>query len=95
MLNVVTDQSVPAIMEPTAPGRMPESTITIHTTPQQDKLIQNYINQKTKSPGSYRITGPNCATTVHNALNAGGINSPNTMWPRDLIQGLQQSPNPR
>ena len=88
--DLIRDKPVPAIMEKTDPARVPESSIVIHTTPAQDKEIQDYINSKISNPGSYRISGPNCATTVHDALGAGGVGSTDTMWPRDLMKDLKK-----
>jgi RHS repeat-associated protein len=87
--SIITDQPVPGEVDKVAPNRTPEDSVTIRTTPEQDKAIRDYLEEKAKHPGPYRIRGPNCATMVHDALKAGGINSPETMWPRTLISGLK------
>jgi len=90
MIDILTNRSVPGEMDYVDPKRKGES-VTIHTTPEQDKKIQDWLNNKIKHPGNYRLTGPNCATTVHDALKAGGVDSPNTMWPRTLLKGIRNS----
>ena len=88
-LKLLTDQPVPGEMDYVQPSRPVEARVTIHTTPAQDRAIQAWLNNKIRHPGNYKITGPNCATTVHDALRAGGVSVPNTMWPRVLLQELK------
>lgn len=95
MTQVLLDNPVPGVMELTSPSRVPESTITIHTSPKQDAAIQAYLDRRTKNPGPYIVTSRNCATTVHNALSAGGIESEYTMRPRELIGDLIKRLQPK
>jgi hypothetical protein len=87
-------RDVPGVMDKIDSKRKPEDSITIHTTPKQDKAIQDYLDMKTKNPGNYNTYRKNCATTVHDALKAGNINSPDTMWPRTLFKGLKDNAKP-
>lgn len=70
--------------------KTPTTTITIPTTPAQDKAIQDFINDRTRNPGNYDLNDRNCATTVRDALGSGGINTPSTIYPKDLMRDLQR-----
>ena len=89
---VAIGQPVPGVMQPDT--LTPIVTVTIPTTPQQDQAVQNFINQRINNPGNYDLNDRNCATTAHDALNAGGINTPKTILPRTLINNLQQQFTP-
>jgi RHS repeat-associated protein len=83
------------------PGEMrfdtetPEASITIPTTPAQDRAVLAFINARWKTPGDYNLYFRNCVTNVRNALKAGGIETPETMLPRVLMHNLQQQFGPR
>jgi len=87
--NVLTGQNVPSVMSPDA-GHVPLKTVTIHTTPTQDQLMQNLIDQLIKNPGLYNLYNNNCTTAVQNILAAGGISCPGTIRPKLLIYDLQE-----
>jgi RHS repeat-associated protein len=74
-------------------GRVPISSITIQTTSAQDAAVQQYINNQKAHPGNYSAVsaggGRNCATTAEGALSGAGISVPKTIYPKDLMQGLQ------
>ncbi len=70
--------------------RIPIGTITIPTTPAQDKAIQDFMNDRTQNPGNYNLDQRNCTTTVRDALKAGGVNTPTTILPKILMRNLQQ-----
>lgn len=89
-LRTILGRDVPGEMDKISSSRKPEDSVTIHTKPQQDKAIQDFLDNKSKNPGNYNIKSQNCATTVHDALKAGDINSPDTMWPRDLLKVLKK-----
>ncbi|MEW8693448.1 MAG: RHS repeat-associated core domain-containing protein [Candidatus Thiodiazotropha endolucinida] len=91
--DAVTGQPVPGAMQPDI--RIPTDTINIPTTPAQDQAIQDFINQRTQNPGDYDLNDRNCATTVRDALGVGGINTPNTIFPRTLFNNLQNQFGPR
>jgi RHS repeat-associated protein len=92
--DTATGQPVPGMMKPDT-GSLIDS-ITIPTTPAQDQAIQDFINRRIQNPGDYDLNDRNCATTVHDALAAAGINTPDTIYPRTLFKNLNQqfSPNP-
>lgn len=92
-LDVVTGQPVPGVMHPDT--RTPIKTITIPTTPAQDRAIQSVINQRTQNPGNYDLNDRNCTTTVRDALSAGGVNTQETILPRTLFDNLQRQFAPR
>src|SRR5262249_39591786 len=85
---VMTGQSVPGVMLPDT--REPTSSITISTTPTQDRAIQQFISERTRTPGNYDLNGRNCATTVREALAEGGIDTSPTILPKSLMRELQQ-----
>jgi hypothetical protein len=58
--------------------------------PEQDPAIQGFINQRTQNPGNYNLNDRNCATTVHDVLGAGGVNTPQTILPLTLFENLKQ-----
>ncbi len=86
--SLMTGDPVPGVMLPDT--RTPNQTITIPTTPAQDKAIQDFIDARQRNPGIYDLNDRNCTTTVHDALNAGGINTPDTIYPNNLMNFLQQ-----
>lgn len=83
--DVITGQPVPGVMQPDT--RTPTQTITI---PAQDKAIQDYINSRIVNPGNYDLNDRNCTTTVRDALGAAGINTPATIYPKELMRDLQR-----
>jgi RHS repeat-associated protein len=85
---VMTGQPVPGEMRPDTTN--PKGTLIIPTTPAQDQAIQNFIKQRTQNPGNYDLNNRNCATTVRDALSAGGIDTEETILPRALFKNLQQ-----
>ncbi|MEX0141164.1 RHS repeat protein [Massilia sp. LMS1-1-1.1] len=87
-LSIVTGQPVQGIMQPDTLNQ--EQSITIQTTAIQDKAIQDFIDFRRRNPGMYDLYDRNCATTVRDALRAGGINTPATMLPGTLMRNLQQ-----
>ena len=52
--------------------------LRIPTTPDQDRAVQNYIDQRAADPGSYNLYDRNCRGFVSDALQAGGISLPET-----------------
>ncbi len=80
--HILPDNKVPAI-----------KCMIIHTTPQQDQKIQNYINSKKKTPGWWRFPGSDCANFVHDALKAGGINVGDSSLPPKVWSNLTQLPH--
>jgi uncharacterized protein RhaS with RHS repeats len=84
---VATGQAVPGAMLPDT--LQPVETIVIPTTPAQDQAVQQIINQRTANPGNYVVNQRNCTTTVIQALQAAGINCPQTIYPRTLMRNLR------
>jgi len=72
--------------DPTAP-----SSVTIPTTPQQDRDAQQCIDTRTQQQQDYNLYNNNCAQFVGQCLGAAGINTPNTILPRTLFEHLQQN----
>jgi RHS repeat-associated protein len=58
---------------PDHPGTSPGDTFIIPTTPDQDRLMQQFIDQRTQNPGKYTLYGRNCVKFVEDALRAGGV----------------------
>ncbi len=69
------------------------NTLVIHTTPQQDQQIIDYLNNLRVNPGNYSLVGhggaQQCAIATEHALQAGGISTPDTIIPSALMQSLQ------
>jgi len=84
---------------PTYPGQIlpdkaqPIKCLIIHTTPQQDQKIQNYINSRKKNPGWWRFPGRDYSNFVHDALKAGGINVGDSSLPPKVWSNLTQLPH--
>ena len=86
--DVMTGQPVPGEMQPDNKERL--QSINIPTPPAVDQAIQDFINQRTENPGVYDLNDRNCKTTVRDALAAGEINTPQTIYPRTFMQNLKQ-----
>lgn len=71
------------------PGVTPEK-IVIPTTPQQDRAMQQVIDQRKASHGNYNMYGRNCATFVEDVLRAGGQKPLDTKYPHDLADDLKR-----
>jgi RHS repeat-associated protein len=89
---------VPGAVLPVDPGRPLDPgcswgtcTVTIHTTPQQDQLMLDYIRNRTLHPGIYQVYGRNCATFVYAVLRAAGVKAKHTPFPRDLLNSLRSN----
>ena len=54
---------------------------TIETTPEQDKRINQFIQNRVNNPGNYTLLGRNCAAFVRDSLRAGGIMLPEFISP--------------
>ena len=85
----VGNGSVPGIVLTISPDRNPDFSRIIHTTPEQDRKIQDYINAREADPGAYNLFGRNCAQFVHAALAAGGIESSGSPFPVHLADSLR------
>jgi len=75
--SLILDRDVPGKVVPDATEgdnlSNVDETITISTTPDQDALIQAYIDRRHKDPGKFNLYGRQCTSFVREALNAGGI----------------------
>jgi RHS repeat-associated protein len=70
----------------------PEGCIILITTPDQDKTIQTYIDNRKKHPGWWR-PGRDCSNFVHDALAAGGIKVGDSMFPQSIFPNLKNLPH--
>jgi len=73
------------------PGVNPE-IIIIRTTPEQDRAMQQLIDQRNANHGNYNLYGRNCSRFVEDVLRAGGLNPPDTTYPHDLFNFLRSIP---
>jgi RHS repeat-associated protein len=87
---------VPGTVLPISPGRsvdpnckMGPCSVTIQTTPQQDKTMNEYIIDRTAHPGFYQAYGRNCASFAESVLREAGIDAPVTPFPRELVNSLK------
>jgi hypothetical protein len=69
----------------------PHYTMHIKTTPEIDKVVQDYIDREKARPSHYNWMWNNCANFCEDTLTAGAIPVPHTMWPRKLYDALQGS----
>ena len=94
-----TEGLYPDVDLPAYPGHIlpdkaePTGCLIIHTTPQQDRDIQNYIKSRKKKPGWWRFPGGDCANFVHDALKAGGINVGDSSLPPKIWSELKKLPH--
>jgi len=94
-----TEGFYPDIDLPAYPGHIlpdtlpPIKCMIIHTSPDQDKNIQDFINSRKKTPGWWRFPGGDCANFVHDALKAGGINVGDSSLPPKVWSNLTQLPH--
>ena len=51
-------------------SRKPGDTVTIPTTTQQDAEVKEFIDNISKNPGGYSLSGRQCASFVKAALDA-------------------------
>ena len=72
--------------DPAAP-----SSITIPSTPEQDRNAQQCIDTRTQQQQDYNLYNNNCAQFVQQCLGAAGINTPNTILPETLFNNLRQN----
>lgn len=85
-----TGISVPGIEKPDA-REIPIDTITIHTDPQQDAAVLQFIQDRIKNPGKYNLYTNNCAITVEGALSRAKLSAPNDILPKSLFDWLKQN----
>jgi RHS repeat-associated protein len=71
--------------------RVPERSVTIPTTNAQDDAVQSFLDQVMENPGLYDLYERNCTTIAREALAAAGIQTPETIWPRILMEFLDES----
>jgi RHS repeat-associated protein len=65
-------------------------SITIKTTPEQDRAVQDFINARTANPGFYALSGRHCGDFVQDALRAAGIDPfEDVLSPDSFFKGLQ------
>jgi RHS repeat-associated protein len=70
-------------------------SITIETTPEQDRAVQDFINARTANPRFYALSGRHCGDFVQGALRAAGIDpfgdvlSPDSFF--NALQAMQNS----
>ncbi len=94
-----TEGFYPDVDLPAYPGHIkpdlarPIGCMIIHTSPQQDQDIQNFINRRKKKPGWWKVPGRDCSNFVHDALQAGGINLGDASLPPNLWKNLAKLPH--
>src|SRR5262245_16702027 len=66
-------------------------SITLKTTPAQDKAIQDFINARTADPRDYFVLGRHCGAFVQGALRQAGINPfDDVVSPLSVFRALKQ-----
>ncbi len=65
-------------------------TITIPLSASQDQAVANFLDERRQTPGNYSLYSRNCATTVRDALRAAGLNPPDTVRPKTLVDYLRR-----
>jgi YD repeat-containing protein len=78
--------------------KQPADQVLIPTTPQQDAEIQTFIDNISKDPGGYSLTGRHCTSFVKGALDAGSTGPGDSVLapfvpidPRSLMYFLHQT----
>jgi uncharacterized protein RhaS with RHS repeats len=84
---VVAGQDVAGIIKPDSEPVI--ASITIHTSPLQDVQIQAAIDRARRNPPKYNLYRNNCAQESASFLNAGGLNVPSDVLPKNYFQALQ------
>jgi RHS repeat-associated protein len=85
--DMATGQNIPGNARPDNYGAA-RKTVVIKTTPEQDKKMQEYIDDRAKNPGHYNLYERNCSHFTQGVLNAAGIKTSGTMIPKWLIKEL-------
>jgi RHS repeat-associated protein len=81
--------AVPAAVKPIEdPGRRVLDTITIHTTPDQDRAMRDAIEKRRKHPGYFNLENRNCTQFGIYVLKAAGIAIPWEIKPKSLMEEL-------
>jgi RHS repeat-associated protein len=88
--DVVEGEDVSGRVKPDDPCNTKES-FSLRTTPDQDELMQAYIENASKNPRMYNFYSNNCAVFVRNVLNSARISSPDYIQPYALFNGLRPS----
>ncbi len=84
----------PALLDFTVPGEIapsstpPMSSITIKTTPEQDREIERAIERDTNHPPDYNLTRNNCAAEIDKLLRGIGLSTPGDLKPKDELNDL-------
>lgn len=81
--------NVDGFVHPDLRQPQPGQTITIHTSPDQDEAMLSVINQALARAPRYNLLQYNCSLFVQDVLRAGGLQVPNTRFPRELMIYLQ------
>ncbi len=89
-LSIISGRDVPGEI---SPDQATPQHVTIPTTSDQDQRAQQCIDQRTQQQQNYNLYNNNCAQFVQQCLNAAGINTSGTMFPRTLFHQLQQTTN--
>jgi RHS repeat-associated protein len=71
-------------------GHQVEKVITLDTTIEQERAILDFIIKRIEHPGSYTMGGRNCGSFVAEALEAGGLETSGSPFPRSLMQDIIQ-----
>lgn len=62
---------------------------TVKSSDEQDKNINNAVQNRVANPGNYGLLDRNCSTFVRDMLSAGGINMPGITAPGGLYNAIQ------
>lgn len=81
--------NVDGFVHPDLRRPVPGETIIIPTSPQQDEAMLAIIHQALATPPQYNFYRQNCSSFVQDILRAGGLQVPNTKYPRGLMNYLQ------
>jgi uncharacterized protein RhaS with RHS repeats len=65
-------------------------TIRLDTTPEQERIINEFIVQRWANPGTYTLGGRNCAAFVADALKAAGLQTNGSVFPAGLMRDIKQ-----
>jgi len=70
--------------------RIVQGRITIHTSPDEDRIMDNYIYNAVRDPGEWQLFGRNCSRFVEEVLRKAGVDTSDAVAPRNLIKDLHR-----
>lgn len=88
-INMFRGKDIQGVVEAVTRNKA-EQSVTIRTTPDQDKVMAKVLNEALGLPSQrYNLYNRNCAQFVQEVLEAGGVQVSNTRFSHELMNYLQ------